>query len=1373
METRYAMYSRHLSPQIDAWSIQKQNPVQQQRAFMKNSLVTIEQLPDGITEQRNAPVSQSNFVFSPIRHWARTQPNKPAVIGGEVAICYRQLEETTNQLARALRYHGVQTGDRVVLVLPRGVETVLVLIAVLKAGATYVPLDAESPAERLQLCIEDTAPQLVIRATPGAEVSSESVFQELSLSQLLAQATDFSAEPFLSTNSRLHEDDIAYIIFTSGTTGRPKGVPISHRSLTNFVAGNQEVCIRVGSDDRVFQGFSPASDGHHEEVWPTFAAGATLVVATSDDVHSGQELESFLLRHQVSIISCAPTLLSMIENDIPCLHRILVGAERCPAETVRRWWRPGREIINTYGPTEATVGATFAFLHPDEPVTIGQPLPNYYCYIVDSQTHEVLPGQEGELCIAGVGVSDGYLGNALLTTEKFLPNPYALSGRQNEVLYRTGDRARRNADGNIEWLGRIDAQVKVRGYRIELSDIESHLLCDDSIRSAVAILRGTDTLVALVVPKSGRLVDPDLCLTRLRNELPAYMIPQAIETVDALPVLPSGKIDRHTAQSLQGIVVKTKRTCLPPRTANERLLFTVWEALFPNVDISRTDDFFLDRGGYSLLATRFTSVLRHEHGLNEVSVRDIYEHPILEQFAAFLDAKRSLWEAIPAPESSPEVTVPSPSVPASRYALATFLQGLGILFLFGIKAVYWLLPIVGATYCDRLGYTPLASLVVGLFLHAISIPLLFLFAIATKWIVIGRFRAGTYPIWSTYFVRWWLVQRVLDLVPHDYLTGTPLASLYLRLLGAGIGSNVTLESLEIDCPDLLEIGSDSVIDTLVWLRASHIKEGQLILQPIQVGRGCELGVRSGVAGGTVLEEGVRLADLSCAPAGSRLGAGEEWVGSPARPRAMHDAPYDPAKQSTRGRQIGFGIAQGILLVLLAFIEVAPFYATTLLLNRFVGNATLYLAAPVYSILYILTVCVQILTVKWSILGRVKPGEYPVHGTFALRKWFVDKLLDLQKGTIMPLYDTLYTRPWCSALGMKCGPRTEIALPSRLPYDLIELREESFLASDVSIGLPRRRNGQLILASTVIGKRSFIGNNSVVPQGTTLPDDSLLGALSVCPHPEAIGNETGQSWLGSPAFKLNRRQHFETDDIARTYRPSARLYAERLVHETLRIILPSLALLVIAFQLTNGFFRIWQTESLPIAFLSLPFLYLLAALSGVAAIWVAKKVLIGTYKPTVQPLWSRFVWNTESFAMVFHDFGTSLFVSSLLGSPYMAILLRFLGANVGRRAYIETCDLTEVDLITIGEDTAINFNAPLQAHLFEDRVMKVGRILIGDRCSVGIYSVVLFESEMQAETKVGHISLVMRGETLPAGTQWEGAPAQPQQKRVREALRAHA
>jgi non-ribosomal peptide synthetase-like protein len=1298
----------------------------------------------------------TGFVFDPLRYWANVDPLRTALRAAGITWSYRVVEERTNQIAHALQALGVRPGDRVAFILPRGQEAILLLIAILKTGAAYVPLDSESPPQRVKECLEDVNPVLVV----FAEIQTTTAIGEgqaaCSLQQLLETALQMSPDEIPPLQPALTGNDLAYIIFTSGTTGRPKGVPITHASLSNFVVGNQEVCIRVRSDDQVLQAFSPASDGHHEEVWPTFLAGATLVVAASREVHSGPELHSFLNEHGVTIISCAPTLLSLVEGDIPTLRRILFGAENLPVTLVQRWWRPGREILNTYGPTEATVGATFGICHPERPITIGKPLPNYFCYLLEETPNEETGFTEGELAIAGIGVASGYFDRPDLSAEKFVPNPFAQPGLNNETMYRTGDRVRRDTDGNLVWLGRIDSQIKIRGHRIELSDIESHLLASPDIKTAVIVPRQNEQheihLVALVVVRDGRELDIAALFGQLRTLLPAYMLPQNVEVVDKIPVLPSGKVDRNRCKTLHGKQVRLERELIPPRSDTEHMVLGIWQDIFHSQEISCADDFFVDLGGYSLLASRFISYLRAEKGFTSISVLNIYENPTIRSFAAFLEAQVTPTE----PHGIPEFK----EVPSGRYRTAKVLQALGILLIYGIQGLLWLGPIITAIYFSDRGMSDPASMLVGLLLHTVSVPAVLLFAIATKWIVGGQFKEGSYPVWGSVFLRWWFVDRVLAIAPVTFLCGTPLAAVYLRLLGAKVGKNVLFDSLDIDCPDMIEIGDDCSFENSAWLRAAEVTQGELHIHPLRIGNGCMVGVRSGVCGGTVLEEGVALRDLTCVTPGTTVPRDEEWVGSPGRKAPQRLLPlYDPTRQPGIGRRRFFAAFQILLVGLLTMLEAIPFLVIAYTLYNRSEVLTEYLLEPLYAVALVLLACAQALLIKWLVIGKLKPGTYPFPGGYWVRKWFADKHLDVLTSIIVPVYDSLFARPWCRALGMKCGPRSEIALPRRMPYDLVELGEESFLASEVSIGMPLRRNGQVTLERTVVGKRAFLGNDSVVPQGSQVPEESLLGVLSVWPTPAETGDRSGQAWLGSPAFPMPNRQVHAEFDVKQTYSPTKRLYAERLLHESLRIILPSFCSLVLASGLIEAFTAIWNETSLPVAVLCSPLLYLCAAFIGAGMCWISKAVLVGRYQPAINPLWSRFVWKAETYSAILHDFGVAVFVLPLVGTPYLSGFMRFLGAKIGKRAFIHTTDFTETDMIYVGDDVALNVNAPLQAHLFEDRVMKIGTIRIGDRCSVGNYSVILCDSELKADSYVGPLSLVMKGETIPRGTFWVGSPAQ--------------
>lgn len=1295
------------------------------------------------------PELTTGSVLDPLRRWAAETPDRPAVIWNGGSLSYAELDAKTSVIADGLMQRGVRRGDRVAFILDRGPEAVLLMMGILRCGAAYVPLDASTPASRIRHCLDTAKPSVVVSQAEWWMPSEQHPAAFCTVSELM------ETPPAIPVWVDVSPDDLAYIIFTSGSTGAPKGVSVRHAGLTNFVKGNQETCIRVEPEDRVFQGFSPASDGHHEEVWPTLQAGAALVVATNKEIYSGEGLAAFLNHHKVTIISCAPTLLSMVENDVPSLRRILFGAENLPAALVKRWWRPDREILNTYGPTEATVGATFSHCLPDQPITIGYPLPNYYCYVVDEQLQPVARGQSGELCISGIGVAEGYFGRPDLTSEKFVSNPLAVPGLHNPVLYRTGDRAVHDEEGRLIWLGRIDSQVKIRGHRIELPEIEARLAECDGIQTGVVVVRRSDTgedhLEALIVvrPEADFMIGS--VLEHLQNTLPPYMVPQVFEEVDRIPRLPSGKVDRGACAALRGRPFRIEREIVPPQTSQERLVADVLSELFPQHEISTTDDFFRDLGGYSLLASQFVSKIRSQAGYESISVLDLYENPTVRGFAALLEAQRDPVEEV------------HPFHPVSQdlYRRARIWQAAGVLALFGLQGAFWLGPLIAAIFLSaEWGNHDLIALLQAVAVHAASVPLLLLTVVLLKRLVCGKLQEGEYPMWSPVFLRWWFSQRLMGLAPVTLITGTPIAVLYLRMLGAKIGRNVTLESLEIDCPELVEIGDNSVFENSSWIHASEVAHGMLHLRRVRVGEGCSVGVRSGLVGGAAMETGASLRDVTCLRNGQTVPAGEEWMGSAARKAETPVLPpYCRDQQPPQNQWRLYGAAQVLLTAVLAMLESMPFVAVAFTFYNVSDHAGEYLLEPLYAVGLVALAMLQGLLVKWTVLQKQKPGTYRFPGLYWLRVWFAEKHLELMMPYIVPIYDSLFARPWCIALGMRCGPRCEIALPRRMPYDLVSMGSESFLASEVSIGRPFRRNGKVVLQETSVGSRTFLGNDSVVPQGSRVPDEFLLGVLSVCPSPEKTGDEPDQAWLGSPPFPLPKRQIHDQFDPGTTYRPSTRLYVLRMLYESARIILPSLCALAVAVAEIELFVYIWNETSLLTASALLPFTYTAGALTAAVMCRISKQLLIGTYQPTIQPLWSAFVWRTETHSAVLHDFGVPTFMTTLLGTPFLAWYMRFLGADIGPRVFINTTDWTETDLLSIGADAAVNANAPLQAHLFEDRVMKVGAVRVGARSSIGNYTVVLCDSEVKPDVAVGSLSLVMKGETIPSHTSWEGSPAQ--------------
>src|SRR6266700_369123 len=474
---------------------------------------------------------------------ANARPNALAVAFGTEKATYLDLEQRANRIARHLRAQGVRPESRVALLLPRSTNIYAAILGILKAGAAYVPLDPEYPADRVAYILEDSGAESLLTTADLAERHAAYRGAIVRLDADLAEIDAHSPARLPHNGVGVGPRDLCYVIYTSGSTGRPKGVMIEHRSACHLVCAEGRI-FAVRPSDRVYQGFSLSFDASVEEVWLAFHAGATLVAATPAMAHAGPDLSRTLTEAGVTVLSCVPTLLSMLEEDVPTVRLLIFGGEACPERLVERWARPGRRMVNTYGPTETTVIATYTDLTPGKPVTIGRAVPGYRVFLLDNELRPVAPGQTGEICICGTGVARGYVGLPEQTRARFVRHPFV---RADERMYRTGDRGRFDADGNIEFLGRLDGQVKLRGFRVELSEIESVLLQADGLRAAACAVRedmpGLQQLVGYVVPGDNPIDEVGL-RSYLRSRLPAYMVPALIETVIDLPRLPSGKLDR-------------------------------------------------------------------------------------------------------------------------------------------------------------------------------------------------------------------------------------------------------------------------------------------------------------------------------------------------------------------------------------------------------------------------------------------------------------------------------------------------------------------------------------------------------------------------------------------------------------------------------------------------------------------------------------------------------------------------------------------------------------------------------------------------------------------------------------------------------------
>jgi amino acid adenylation domain-containing protein len=386
---------------------------------------------------------------------AALRPMTVAVTCGQDSVMYAALEARANQLARHLRLMGVRPGGLVAIYMERSISEIVAMLACLKAGGGYVPIDPVSPLERVRFVLDNAGVTVVLtkQALSAGAAQAGLVFPGTTILVDRDQET-IAAQPTtrLAVDGGPSAHDLCYVLYTSGTTGRPKGVMTEHRSVVHFVSAFNEAC-QITEHDRVFQGFSASFDGSVEEIWMALAHGANLVIGTADVVRSGAEVARVLNQHHVTVFSTVPAMLSTINVELPSVRLLIVRGERCSPALVNRWTRPGRRLLNVYGPTEATVNTTVASCLPGRPITIGRPLRGYHVRVLDEARDPVQDGLSGELYIGGVGLARGYLGQPALTAQRFVPSADG-DAASCPRLYRTGDLVRWTASGELDFLGR-------------------------------------------------------------------------------------------------------------------------------------------------------------------------------------------------------------------------------------------------------------------------------------------------------------------------------------------------------------------------------------------------------------------------------------------------------------------------------------------------------------------------------------------------------------------------------------------------------------------------------------------------------------------------------------------------------------------------------------------------------------------------------------------------------------------------------------------------------------------------------------------------------------------------------------------------------
>ncbi|TLM85370.1 amino acid adenylation protein [Pseudarthrobacter sp. NamE2] len=1263
---------------------------------------------------------QARTLVQIIQETIALYPAAPALDDGNVVLTYEALGERIIHVSRRLWSANIGAGDRVGVRVPSGsVDLYIAILGVLAAGAAYVPVDADEPEDR-----------------------AETVWSEAAVCAVIGEGLELTLIGGVRTRGHspeAHCEDDAWIIFTSGSTGKPKGVAITHRSAAALVDAETELyCVNnpLGPGDRVLAGLSVAFDASCEEMWLAWRNGACLVPAPRDVVRSGADLGPWLAQRHITVVSTVPTLAALWPGESLAKVRLLIfGGEACPADLVAKLASPTREVWNTYGPTEATVIACGALVDGQSPVRIGLPLHGYALAVVNADGEPVNWGEEGELVIGGVGLGR-YLDTAK-DAEKYAPIP-ALGWPR---AYRSGDLVLADPAGLV-FVGRADEQVKLAGRRVEMGEVDQALAGLPGVAAAAGAIQtspsGNKVLAGYLVPAKDSIIDLGECRALLAKKLPAQLVP-TLGIIEELPIKTSGKVDRKALPWPLG----THSQDSPKELTGElSWLAQQWRDLLGPVPLTEKSNFFA-AGGASLAAAQLVSSLRARYP--DISIADIYAFPTLGELATHLAGSASS-------VTTTRHTAPTPASTGWLQAAVIFaLYSItGLRYITGIMIVCIILFHTG-NYLWVPNPPLLPTMMAWVVLY--SLPFRFLLVVACARLLLAGIRPGVYPRGGPTHLRLWTVERVATYCKLEPLMGTPMAAWYARALGCEVGKDVHLDAMP-PVTGLATFGAGASIEREADL-AGHWLDGDVLhIGRVRVDDNARVGTRS-----TLLNDSHVGAHAEIAPGTSVTGkvpAGQLWAGS--QMEHVGEAGTDWPSTPCHGRpspMISLLYPVSLFgLTLIPLVSVIP--GGLLALHAIEGSVSLQNALwslAAWSPVFLIATLVVYLTLTVALVRALsillKPGFHPANGAVAWAAWLTEALLTKSLISTYPIYASLFTPVWMRMIGAHVGKHVEISTVETLPH-LTRFADRSFLADHSMVSSKRVRNGWLHLGVSSVGKRSFVGNSAIVGPDCTVPDNSLLAVLSSAPKDMPINS----SWFGRPPVELPRP--VDNGDSTLTYNPPRHLLIARAAVEACRL-LPAVITSWLALITVGVLTEIYLGAGFVVTVLwSGPVLLgsgVVASLMALAAKWV----LVGRFEVTQYPLWTSFVWRNELVDVFAESLAVPGLIRLSLGTPILNWWMRLMGTKVGSGVWCETWWLPEFDLITLGSGVSVNRGTVLQTHLFHDRIMRMDEIRLDTDSTLGPNSIVLPGSTVMEGATVGAASLVMRSETVPAGTRWAGNP----------------
>ena len=1297
-----------------------------------------------------------------------------AVITEDVSLTFRELDERANQTARYLLDQGLKAGDRIGLLFDKSVHSYVALLAVLKIGAAYVPFDAAFPTDRIAFILEDAEVKAIVSVSRFREKLAEFDAPKIFLDEATAAVAKKSAARLSAEEAPPSDDQLFYVIYTSGTTGKPKGVAIDHAGICNFVKVAGEV-YGIGVGDRAYQGMTLAFDFHVEDLWVPLINGATLISGKSGASLFGADLHDFLSQHRVTVFPCVPTLWATVEEDLPDVRVILLSGESVPHHLVVRWHKPGRRILNAYGPTECSVSSTLRVLVPDHPVTIGVPLPTYTVVILDENKDEVVPdGAVGEIGIAGIALARGYLNREDLTRQKFIPDFLNLPNNPSKHIYRTGDLGRIREDGELDFNGRIDTQVKIRGYRIELGEIEALLMQVPEIAQAVVNPYepepGAVELVAYYTRKQGA---PDISAAdvseMLRRNLPNYMVPGYLEELSLIPMTPNNKADRKNLPAPKGprVAVSTSKF-VEARTETERTLQGALVEIMKVERASVEDNFFKDLGAHSLLMARFGAEIRKRLHISAVSIRDIYLNPTIESLARHLDSLPR--EA--AGETKREAKREPFHVPSafSYYGcgalqLASYL-GFGAVGLWivvvGIRWTYAPMPDLGAAYVRLIAFA------VGLFVLTSVLP------IAAKWLLIGRWKEEAIPVWSLRYFRFWLVKGLIRTAPIAQLGG-PIYNLYLRLLGAKIGSHTALKSaLGPVCTDLISIGSSTILRKDSVALGYKAQSNFIHVGPISIGDNAFVGEASVVEINTVMEDDTQLGHSSSLHSGQRIARGKHFHGSPAIETTANYCIIEPMS-CTLLRRVTYPLVLLVAGFLLLPIPILIAYALYPLYYEITGMAGV---SPDTLPQHLLSIGWRIALLSLAaflfaiVAGLLVNGSIPRLLQLLLRKdkvyvlygvhYFTQQMIAFLTNSVF--YNRLFGDScgvvhWVRWIGYKLN--TIVQTGSNFGEDqghdnpfLCDIGSGTMVSDGLMMVNTTMSNSSFKVGTVKIGANNYLGNYVRYPVDGKTGENCLLGTKVLIPIDGPMREDVGL--LGSPSFEIPRAatrdvEMAKMDEETRRQRISAKNHYN-FVTAVLFLAKTWFAYFVVAMLGTVAIilFPVYGLASV-LGFVLSAFVFV------VFWAWLIERASFGfgSLRPQIALALDRYYWFHERH---WHMFGLTQIAGGFAGTPFKNIFSRLEGVRMGKMVFDDGVRWTEYTLMEIGDYANLNALSILWPHSLEEGVFKSDYIKIGVGCTIHTGCLVHYGVTMGEHVVLEANSYLMKGEILDPYTTWRGNPA---------------